>query len=94
MRSVFSLIVLWSAAMLLQGCSGKSLGVGYNETYCDERGCNFQDAGICGDPMEIYKNRKYIQATKAAYKPKEQPQRDITTHGIIDIPTDKRWERR
>lgn len=94
MRSVFNLTCIGIAILLLQGCSGKSLGVGYNETYCEERGCDFQDAGICGDPMEIYKNRKYIQAINAAYKPKTTSKKNVTTHGVIEIPTDKRWEKR
>ena len=71
MRLVFSMFFATMALLALNGCSGKSLGIGYNETYCEQRGCDFQDAGVCGDPMEIYKYRKYIDATGAAYRKKE-----------------------
>lgn len=41
------------------GCSGL-IGMGKDKTYCEEHGFDFSDAGLCGDPMEIYKHRKKI----------------------------------
>jgi hypothetical protein len=44
------------------------VSLGYEHTYCEEHGCNYQDAGICGDPMLIYKYRNYVDETNIAYK--------------------------
>jgi hypothetical protein len=44
----------------LTGCS-KMMGIGHEKSYCEENGIDYTDAGVCGDPMTIYKNRKNIQ---------------------------------
>ena len=41
------------------GCSN-IMSMGKNQTYCEEHGFDYSDAGLCGDPMQIYKNRHKI----------------------------------
>jgi hypothetical protein len=43
----------------LSSCSSM-LGMGHEKTYCEEHGHDYSDAGVCGDPMQIYKNRKKL----------------------------------
>lgn len=52
-------------AMLLNGCASM-LTVGENQTYCVENGADHTDAGICADPMEIYKNRHSLYGTSSS----------------------------
>lgn len=56
-------IVIWSMSMLT-GCSALSLG--HEEGSCEEQGLDFSDAGYCGDPIYIVKNREKIK--KQVYK--------------------------
>lgn len=46
-------------SFMLNGCL---LTVGYDQTYCEENGADYSDAGVCGDPMEIYENRHALAA--------------------------------
>ena len=34
------------------------ISLGYEHSYCDEHGFDYTDAGVCGNPMDIYQNRK------------------------------------
>lgn len=65
-RSNFKIILLLLGIILLSGCSSKDMAIGYNKTYCEEHGCDYSDAGICGDPYLIYKYKNEIH--KYAYK--------------------------
>lgn len=56
-RLIFSILI---AILLMNGCSGRFFRVGYEKGYCEEHGYDYSDAGVCGDPMTIYKYRKYI----------------------------------
>ena len=69
-KTIFRLALL-GVLLTLGGCA-KHMGVGYNETYCEEHGCDYSDAGVCGDPMKIYKYRKYIDESSIAYKNLEE----------------------
>lgn len=61
-----TLLALLSVLLIgLTGCS-KYFTIGENKGYCEEMGCDYADAGICGDPYELYKERKNIK--KQAYK--------------------------
>ena len=57
---VFILTILSLA--FFTGC----FSVGANTTYCQEHGCDFHDAGVCGNSYDIYKNWK--KAEKDAYR--------------------------
>ncbi|WP_456469995.1 hypothetical protein [Caminibacter sp.] len=61
---IFSFILL---LMAFTGCS-KIISIGYEHPYCEENGKNYQDAGVCGDPMLIYKYRYYIDENNIAYQ--------------------------
>lgn len=52
--------------LFLSGCGILSLG--YEKSYCEENGFDYTDAGLCGNPMLIYKNRKYINNLKTSCK--------------------------
>lgn len=56
-----SIVILIS--MFINGCS--LIGVGHNDTYCAEHGCDYSDAGVCGNSWDIYKHFK--QTKKRAY---------------------------
>ncbi len=60
------LIMIISSIIMFTGCS-KMVSLGYEHPYCEEHGKNYQDAGICGDPMLIYKYRNYINQNNIAY---------------------------
>ncbi len=38
-------------------CSGCVFNLGESQGYCEENGCNYADAGVCGDTFDIYKKR-------------------------------------
>jgi len=68
-RQVMKFILImtgFSIALLLSGCA-RMVSLGYEHPYCEEHGKNYQDAGICGDPMLIYKYRYYIDENNIAY---------------------------
>ena len=62
------LLIITVFSIFLAGCSAKDFSLGYEKSYCEEHGCDYTDAGICGDPMEIYKYRKDININDVAYK--------------------------
>lgn len=55
-RSVISIVFV---GILLSGCT-QVIALGYEKPYCEENGIDYTDAGICGNPMDIYKNRKSL----------------------------------
>lgn len=63
MRNKIAAFILAGVSLLFfSGC----FSVGANATYCQEHGCDFHDAGICGNSYDIYKNWK--KAEKDAYR--------------------------
>ena len=60
-------MIFSSFFIILTGCS-KVVSLGYEHPYCEEHGKNYQDAGVCGDPMLIYKYRYYINENDLAYR--------------------------
>jgi hypothetical protein len=60
-------MIIFSSILFFTGCS-KMVSIGYEQSYCEEYGKNYQDAGVCGDPMKIYKNRYYINENDIAYR--------------------------
>lgn len=54
--------------LLLTGCTqkvGEYFSLGSNETYCEENGCDYSDAGVCDTPFNIIQNK--AEARKMAY---------------------------
>lgn len=51
--------------ILIFACGCSALSLGYEKSYCEENGYDYTDAGICGNPMTIYENRKYINSLKS-----------------------------
>ncbi len=58
--------------LLFSGC----FNIGANMTYCQEHGCNYKDAGVCGNSFDIYKN--WREAEKKAYKGYKCHQGDLS----------------
>lgn len=51
-----SLVLAIAVLLTMSGCT-KYFTVGENRGYCEEHGCDYSDAGLCGDPYEIYRQR-------------------------------------
>ncbi len=51
--------------LLLTGCS-TMFNIGEDKTVCEENGCDYKDAGVCGNSYDIYKN--WQKAKEMAYK--------------------------
>ena len=60
------IIMIFSSVFIFTGCT-KMVSLGYEHPYCEEHGKNYQDAGVCGNPMLIYKYRYYINENNVAY---------------------------
>jgi len=56
---VFKISMLLAIIIIIGGCS-KIISIGYEKSYCEERGIDYTDAGVCSNPMQIYKNRNNI----------------------------------
>ncbi|MGE4456733.1 MAG: hypothetical protein AB7E13_07340 [Arcobacteraceae bacterium] len=54
-KRIKQIVFLGSILVLFTGCS--ILNLGEPQGYCDEHGCDFSDAGVCGDVFETYKTR-------------------------------------
>lgn len=54
MNKILIILILGVSSLFLGGCSW--IGVGHNKTYCAEHGCDYSDAGVCGNSYDIYKN--------------------------------------
>ena len=57
-------IFITMTAFMLNGCMS-IFNVGHNKSVCEEEGCDFRDAGVCGNSYDIYKN--WRKAIKRAY---------------------------
>ncbi|WP_457749114.1 hypothetical protein [Sulfurimonas sp.] len=59
-------IIAILGVFLFAGCSGKFWTIGADKGYCEEQGCDYSDAGVCGSPYEILQNKEL--AKKVAYE--------------------------
>ena len=57
-----NIILIGMTALWFSGCS--IMTIGHGETYCEERGADYADAGVCDDPWTIYKNRHELSKLK------------------------------
>lgn len=56
-----SVLISLAGMFFLNGCS-QIVALGKEQGYCEERGYDYADAGLCADPMYVYKNRKKINS--------------------------------
>lgn len=49
--------------LLFSGCIGKLINIGAEKGYCEEHGCDYSDAGVCGDAYLLFKNKKKVAST-------------------------------
>ena len=68
MKRNINLTIAIAIGFMMSGCS--YLGFGENQTYCQEHGRNFKDAGVCGDTYEIYRNIGKVR--KISYRDYEE----------------------
>ena len=54
-----------TALFVFTGCSSKMFNIGENKGYCEEQGCDYSDAGVCGNPYDILLHKD--KAKKLAY---------------------------
>lgn len=52
-------MAMGALAILVSGCT-QMIAIGHEHSFCEENGYDYSDAGVCGDPLMIYKNRKRI----------------------------------
>ena len=55
MKNIKQIFMVTVITILLNGCTFFNLGE--PQGYCEERGCNYSDAGVCGDLFDNYKTR-------------------------------------
>lgn len=46
--------------LFFTGCIGKLINIGAEKGYCEEHGCDYSDAGVCGDAYLLFKNKKKV----------------------------------
>ena len=68
MKKVIILIVSLFISIVMSGCVSRFFSVGQEESYCSEMGCSYEDVGVCGNPMEILKNKRDLSAIKQRNK--------------------------
>lgn len=55
MKKITNIILIITAMFVLSGCS--YFNIGEPQGSCEELGCDYADAGVCGNVFEIYKTR-------------------------------------
>lgn len=65
MKIIFKTLTITFLVIFTQGCSSM-FNLGEPQGYCEEHGCDFSDAGVCGDVFELYKTR--YENIDSAYK--------------------------
>lgn len=60
------LTTLLFVGLALSGCTASFWSIGEEKGYCEEHGCNYSDAGVCGNAFELYKNKNKVR--KLAYQ--------------------------
>lgn len=65
-KQIISIISIIFVTLLFSGCGARFFNIGHNKGYCEEHGCDYSDAGVCGNPYDILQNKE--KARKIAYK--------------------------
>lgn len=60
------LMIAFFSIFIFSGCS--FFNIGKEQGYCEEHGCDYSDAGVCGDVYKTYESR---------YKDLDKSYRDI-----------------
>ena len=55
MKKITNILLGLLSIFALSGCS--YFNIGEPKGSCEERGCNYADAGVCGDVFKIYQTR-------------------------------------
>lgn len=55
MKKIIRIAFLLTAIIFMNGCS--YFNIGEPKGSCEELGCDYADAGVCGDVFEIYETR-------------------------------------
>ena len=58
------ILLLATIVLFFSGCMS-IFNVGHDKGICEEQGCDYKDAGVCGNTYDIYKN--WRKAKKRAY---------------------------
>jgi len=58
------IILVGMVLITFNGCS-TLFNLGENQTVCEENGCDYKDAGVCGNSFDIYNN--WQKAKSEAY---------------------------
>lgn len=55
-------LILIAFIMIFSGCSAKEyFTLGENQSICEEEGCDYSDAGVCLNPIDILKNKPRVK---------------------------------
>jgi hypothetical protein len=60
------LIISITTAIIFSGCVADYFTLGKAQTYCEENGCDYSDAGVCSSPFDIIQKKEFYN--KVAYK--------------------------
>lgn len=55
MKNFRNTITVLSMVLLIQGCA--FFNIGEPQGVCEEMGCDYSDAGVCGDVFAVYQTR-------------------------------------
>ncbi len=61
MRKIF-IAIMFLSPLLFSGCIGKIINIGEEKGYCEEHGCDYSDAGVCGNVYELYRKKNKVSA--------------------------------
>jgi PBP1b-binding outer membrane lipoprotein LpoB len=61
--SIFAIIV----TLFLNGCVAEYFTLGKNQSYCEEQGCDYADAGVCDSPFNIIQNKELSNKNSYAH---------------------------
>jgi len=65
-KKIILTILTILTTLVFDGCGARFFNIGHNKGYCEEHGCDYSDAGVCGNPYDILLNKE--KAKKLAYK--------------------------
>lgn len=67
-----SILLAILAVMLFSGCVADYFTFGKNQSYCEENGCDYADAGVCKSPFDIIQNKQKYNKESYSNIPCEQ----------------------
>lgn len=82
-------ILIAMTTFMFSGCMSV-FNIGHDKSICEEQGCDYRDAGVCGNSYDIYKNWK--ESKKRAYIDYGCKKSDVNKR-IIVIEEEQKWEK-